>query len=203
MVILRTASGSVHPAVMRVAERLQSLRTSVMNCADSLRLCAPCSCELRNVSGSAHPYSDNIADSLRLCALSDHSRHLRNVSRVLHSRDEKLPTVSGPVHFLCIAPTTTAPSGSEHSTHDTSETSQAFCTPMMKLQRRRASPCAPVPSPSPPPRAPAAPLANALHGAVVRRARADDGYSDDDVSAGAGEDVGLPWDSDMGTAALG
>ena len=54
-----------------------------------------------------------------------------------------------------------------------------------------------------PPRAPAAPLAHALHGAAVRRARADDGYSDDDVSTGAGEDVGLPWDSDMGIAALG
>ena len=93
---------------MRVAERLQSLRTSMMKCADSLRLCAPRSCELRNASGSARPHSENIADRLRCCALSDHSRHLRNVSGVLHSRDEKLPTVSGSVHFLCIAPTTTA-----------------------------------------------------------------------------------------------
>ena len=98
-----------------------------------------------------------IADSLRLCALSDHSRHLRSVSGVLHSRGEKLQTVPGSVRFLCIPPTTaaerlrlSAPSGSEHSTHDTCETSQAFCTPMMKLQRCRASPCAPVPSPSPP-----------------------------------------------------
>ena len=137
----------------------QALCSPMMKFADSLRLCAPPSRKLGDVSGSAHPHDENCRQPQALCAPHDENcRQAQALSTPPHENwgtsqaactpIVKSPTVSGSGHFRCSplnksagrlrrssTPMMKSPrvSGFECSAHENCGVSQAVCSPMMKI----------------------------------------------------------------------
>ena len=147
---LRDASGCLHPhheiadssrlwarSVLSIHQHCgvsQALCTPMMKIADSLRLCAPPSRKLGDVSGFVHPHM-KMADSLRLRAFfcAHHSRTLRGVSGCLHPHHK----VADSLRLWAF---------SVLRSHQNWGMSQALCTPIMKIADRLRL-CASPPSP--------------------------------------------------------
>ena len=78
----------------------QALCTPMMKFADSLRLCAPPSRKLGDVSGSVHHHDENCRQPQALCTPC---HEICETSQAVCTPIIKSPTVSGSEHFRCSA----------------------------------------------------------------------------------------------------